>query len=82
VTLRTQYLDLDEAFREITTLELVKGIYPEGFVAYTCLAYPDSGKVRRDPGSLHLPETPSIHLGSPSDRSSLHLPSLLDLAKC
>jgi hypothetical protein len=81
VTLKTLFLDLNEAFREITTLEFDKGIHPAGLLTFACLDFSDSWKVWRNPGSLCPQKTSSIDLGRPRYCTSLYLSKLLAFAQ-
>ncbi|MBT8605081.1 hypothetical protein G6677_01140 [Polynucleobacter paneuropaeus] len=64
MTLKTLFTDLNEAFREISTLDYGKGILPVGLITHNWLPFPNSGKAKFNAGSLFSEKAVSISLGS------------------
>jgi hypothetical protein len=80
VTLKTLFTDLNEAFREISTLDYGKGILPVGFITYIWIPFSNSRKVELNSGALFSKEAIPIFMDSHRHNLLLFMSQLLDLA--
>gem|GEM_PF-2466544 len=80
MTLKTLFTDLDEAFREISTLDYDKGIHPVGFIAHIWLPFSNSRKAEFNSGSLFSQEAAPIFMDSSGHNLHVRMPHLLDPA--